>query len=58
MLKIKYRPFPTLYLIALLTIAIGFVARAMTYNSIVYPRLHDQRDHSTMCNRCGTVFVE
>lgn len=41
-----------------LAVAIGFAARAMTYNSLVFPRLHDQWEHSSMCNRCGTVFVE
>jgi hypothetical protein len=39
-------------------VAIGFAARAMTYNSMVFPRLHEQWEHSCMCNRCGTVFVE
>ena len=39
-------------------VAIGFAARAMTYNSMVFPRLHQQWAHSCMCTRCGTVFVE
>ena len=39
-------------------VAIGFAARAMTYNSMVFPRLHEQWEHSCMCNRCGTVFIE
>lgn len=39
-------------------VAIGFAVRAMTYNSMVFPRLHEQWEHSCMCNRCGTVFVE
>ena len=39
-------------------VAIGFAARAMTYNSMVFPRLHEQWERSSMCNRCGTVFVE
>lgn len=38
-------------------VAIGFAARAMTYNSMVYPRLFDQWERSSMCNRCGNVFV-
>ena len=41
-----------------LAVAIGFAARAVTYNSMVFPRLHEQWEHSSMCNRCGTVFVE
>lgn len=39
-------------------VAIGFAARAMTYNRMVFPRLHEQWERSCMCNRCGTVFVE
>jgi len=39
-------------------VAIGFAARAMTYNSMVFPRLREQWERSSMCNRCGTVFVE
>ena len=39
-------------------VAIGFAARAMTYNNRVFPRLHQQWAHSCMCNRCGTVFAE
>jgi cytochrome c biogenesis protein CcdA len=38
-------------------IAIGFAVRAMTYNSLVYPRLYEQWERSSMCNRCGNVFV-
>jgi hypothetical protein len=41
-----------------LAIAIGFAVRAMTYNSMVFPRLHDQWERSFMCNRCGNIFVE
>jgi hypothetical protein len=39
-----------------LAVAIGFAVRAMTYNSLVLPRLHDQWERSFMCNRCGSVF--
>ena len=39
-------------------VAIGCAARAMTYNSLVFPRLHEQWERSCMCNRCGTVFME
>jgi hypothetical protein len=39
-------------------VAIGFAARATTYNSMVFPRLYEQWEHSCMCNRCGTVFLE
>jgi len=39
-------------------VAIGFAARAMTYNSMVFPRLYEQWEHSFMCTRCGSVFVE
>jgi uncharacterized membrane protein len=38
-------------------IAIGFSARAMTYNGMVYPRLYEQWERSSLCNRCGNVFV-
>ena len=44
-------------LLAIVAVAIGFAARAMTYNSMVYPRLFDQWERSSMCNRCGNVFV-
>jgi hypothetical protein len=39
-------------------VATGFAARAMTYNSMVFPRLHEQWEHSRMCSRCGTVFID
>jgi hypothetical protein len=39
-------------------VAIGFAAHAMTYNNLVFPRLHEQWERSCMCNRCGTVFVD
>jgi hypothetical protein len=38
-------------------VAIGFATRAMTYNSLVFPRLYEQWAHSFMCARCGRVFV-
>ena len=37
--------------------AIGVAARAVTYNGMVYPRLYEQWERSSMCNRCGNVFV-
>jgi len=30
---------------------------AMTYNSMLFPRLHEQWEHSCICNRCGAVFL-
>lgn len=38
-------------------VAVGAAAWAMTYNSLVYPRLFEQWERSSMCNRCGNVFV-
>lgn len=38
-------------------VALGLAVRATTYNSMVYPRLYDQWEHSSMCNRCGSIFV-
>jgi predicted lysophospholipase L1 biosynthesis ABC-type transport system permease subunit len=38
-------------------VAIGFAVRAATYNTLVYPRLYEQWERSSRCDRCGNVFV-
>jgi hypothetical protein len=57
-LSLSRSPLFTTVAFASVAVAIGFAARAMTYNSMVFPRLHEQWERSFMCNRCGSVFVE
>ena len=38
-------------------VAVGAAVQAITYNRLVYPRLAEQWERSSMCTRCGSVFV-